>query len=47
LKVNYSKSFNIKENIFGMKNRADLPVSYVEYFDSLLKYLDFDGKLFL
>jgi hypothetical protein len=24
-----------------------LPDSYVRYFDSLLKYLDFDGKLFL
>jgi hypothetical protein len=45
--VNYSESFNTKENISGLKNRDDLPDSYVRYFDSLLKYLDFDGKLFL
>ena len=47
LQVEYSQSFETKEDIGGLQDRSTLPDSYVQYFDYLLDELHFDGKVLL
>lgn len=47
LQVNYSKGYILDQDIIGLQDMDELPQSYSEYFNELLKTLEFKWKVVL